>query len=93
MDVKGIDSKIIACKERECMRKKASRAQTAEESRPAALQQLLTVADVASLLNLSRVTIYGLIKHDGLPTLKINGARRIHPGKLQSWIEQHSDSL
>jgi excisionase family DNA binding protein len=75
----------------ESMRKKAKVIEMTKGDQPVAIQKLLTVTDVASLLSLSKVTIYELIKNDGLPTLKINGARRIHPGKLQSWIEKHSE--
>jgi excisionase family DNA binding protein len=49
---------------------------------------LLTVGDVAAILRLSRVKVYDLINKNGLPTVKISGARRIQPAKLQSWIEQ-----
>lgn len=58
---------------------------------PVMMQNLLTVTDVASILRLSRVKVYELIKRDGLPSLKINGARRIQPGKLKTWIEQHNE--
>lgn len=50
---------------------------------------LLTVGDVAAILRLSRVKVYELINKNGLPTVKISGARRIQPAKLQRWIEQH----
>ena len=73
------------------MRKKSKTAEVAEGDQAEAMQQLLTVADVASILRLSRVKVYELIKRDGLPSLKINGARRIQPGKLKVWIEQHSE--
>ena len=69
------------------MRKKSKTAEVAEGDQAEAMQQLLTVADVASILRLSRVKVYELIKRDGLPSLKINGARRIQPGKLKAWIE------
>ena len=64
------------------------------ESTPAEpLQKLLTVTDVAEILGLSKVKVYGLLKQrpNGLPSLKIDGARRIQPAKLQAWIEQHSE--
>ncbi|MBV9688465.1 MAG: helix-turn-helix domain-containing protein [Ktedonobacteraceae bacterium] len=57
---------------------------------PAEVQKLLTVAQVAAILGLSKVKVYGLLK-TGLPSVKIDGARRIQPGKLQTWIDQHSD--
>lgn len=73
------------------MRKQIKRTRMAEGDHPLVMQNLLTVDDACSILRLSRVKIYDLIKRDGLPTIKINGARRIQPGKLQAWIEQHSD--
>jgi len=73
------------------MRKKAKTTEMAEGDQSVAMQNLLTVAEVASILRLSRVKVYELIKRGGLPSLKINGARRIQPGKLKTWIEQHSE--
>ena len=57
------------------------------------LQKLLTVPDVAAILGLSKVKVYALLKQrpDGLPSIKIDGARRIHPAKLQAWIERRSE--
>jgi excisionase family DNA binding protein len=75
----------------EGMRKNTKTTEMAGGDQPVVMQKLLTVADVSAILGLSRVTIYDLIKRDGLPTLKINGARRIHPDKLKSWIEQHNE--
>jgi excisionase family DNA binding protein len=73
------------------MRKKAKTTEMAEGDQPVVIQTLLTVADVASILRLSRVKVYELMKRDGLPTLKIKGARRIQPGKFKTWLEQHSE--
>jgi excisionase family DNA binding protein len=73
------------------MGKKSKTTEVAEGDQAVAIQQLLTVADVASLLQLSRVQVYELIKRGGLPSLKINGARRIQPAKLKAWIEQHCE--
>ena len=66
------------------MRKKVKTTEMAEGSQPVAVQRLLTVGDVSAILGLSKVTIYDLIKRGGLPTVKINGARRIQPSKLQT---------
>ncbi len=63
--------------------------QTIEKSSQATISPLLTVADVAKILQLSKVKVYELIKKNGLPTVKISGARRIKPIALQTWIEQH----
>jgi len=59
------------------------------------LQKLLTVTDVAAILGLSKVKVYALLKQrpNGLPSVKIDGARRVQPRKLQAWIEQHSEHV
>ena len=53
------------------------------------LQKLLKVEEVADILGVSRVKIYLLLRN-GLPSVKIDGARRFQPEKVQAWIEQHS---
>src|SRR6266567_3151810 len=63
--------------------------QTIEKSSQATISPLLTVADVAKILQLSKVKVYELIKKNGLPTVKISGARRIKPIELQArpqWV-------
>ena len=65
------------------------KAHSNEQASQAAIAPLLTVADVAKILQLSRVKVYEHIKKNGLPTVKISGARRIQATALQSWIEQH----
>lgn len=71
------------------MRKQVNISKKAEGDQPVLLEHLLTVDDVCTILQLSRVKIYDLMRREGLPTVKINGARRIQPTKLQAWIEQH----
>jgi excisionase family DNA binding protein len=53
------------------------------------LQKLLKVEEVADILGVSRVKVYLLLR-SGLPSVKIDGARRFQPDKVQAWIEQHS---
>ena len=53
------------------------------------VKKLLKVEDVADILGVSRVKVYLLLRN-GLPSVKIDGARRFQPDKLQAWIEQHS---
>ena len=71
------------------MRKNANTTQTVKTVQLKTLEQLLTVADVARILGLSKVKVYALLK-SGLPSVKIDGSRRFQPDKLQAWIEQHS---
>ena len=59
---------------------------------PLEVKKLLKVTDVADILGVSKVKVYALLK-GGLPSLKIDGARRVHPDKLQAWIEQQSEQV
>ena len=51
-------------------------------------ETLLTVADVARRLAVGRTTVYELISHGGLRTIKIGRARRIPESALENWIAQ-----
>lgn len=51
---------------------------------------LLTVEDAAQVLKVSRSKMYELI-HKGLPTVKIDGKRRILPAALATWIQQQAE--
>jgi excisionase family DNA binding protein len=60
------------------------------QPQPAApVTQLLTIAQVATLLCVHRTKVYDLINHDGLPVMKLGRrSTRINAMKLQQWIEQ-----
>ncbi len=49
---------------------------------------LLTIPDVAILLGVSRGTVYNLMYHQGLPTVKFSGMKRVHPDSLQKWLKE-----
>lgn len=51
---------------------------------------LLTVEDAAQLLKVSRSKLYELI-HKGLPTIKIDGKRRILPAALAAWVQAQAE--
>ncbi|HEV2582823.1 MAG TPA: helix-turn-helix domain-containing protein [Ktedonobacteraceae bacterium] len=70
------------------MRKNTNRHKLDEPFPSAEVKKLLKVGDVADILGVSPVKVYDLLKN-GLPSVKIDGARRIQPDKLQAWIEQH----
>lgn len=53
-----------------------------------ASQLLLTIPDVAVQLAVCRETVYKLINKEGLPTVPLIGALRVHPDSLQEWIKQ-----
>lgn len=56
------------------------------------LEPLLTIADVERILQLSKPKIYELM-HRGLPSLKIDGARRFERMQLLIWLEQQKNAL
>lgn len=55
------------------------------------LEPLLTMMDVQRILQLSKPKVYELMNMRGLPSLKIDGARRFERAKLQAWIEQQAE--
>jgi excisionase family DNA binding protein len=71
------------------MRKTSTRQQPLASAQVTGVQKLLKVEDVADILGVSRVKVYLLLRN-GLPSVKIDGARRFQPDKVQAWIEQHS---
>jgi excisionase family DNA binding protein len=71
------------------MRRNTNMLQPIESAQLTGVKKLLKVEDVADILGVSRVKVYLLLRN-GLPSVKIDGARRFQPDKLQAWIEQHS---
>jgi excisionase family DNA binding protein len=54
-----------------------------------AVAQLLTIAQVATLLCVHRTKVYDLINHQGLPVMKLGRrSTRINAARLQAWLEQ-----
>ncbi len=54
---------------------------------------LLSIADVAVQLGVCRQTIYTYIYHEGLPSIKVRGIRRIHPDSLVDWLKQREQQI
>jgi excisionase family DNA binding protein len=71
------------------MRNTTNRKQPPSPTSVSQIQKLLKVEEVADILGVSRVKVYLLLR-SGLPSVKIDGARRFQPEKVQAWIEQHS---
>lgn len=55
------------------------------------LEPLLTITEVEQILRLSKPKIYELM-HRGLPSLKIDGARRFERARLLIWLEQQRNA-
>ena len=50
---------------------------------------LLTISDVAVQLQVCRATVYNWIYYNGLPSVKVGGARRVYPDALHAWVKQN----
>lgn len=72
-------------------RKQVQPAQPALQAKE--LELLLTIADVQQILQLSKPKVYELMHGRGLPSLKIDGARRFERARLQAWIEQQNEAV
>ena len=51
--------------------------------------RLLKATEVAEILNVSKAMAYQLMKQHKIPTVHIEGARRVRPVDLISYIEQN----
>lgn len=50
---------------------------------------LLTITQVAALLNVGRSTVYELIRREGLPSVSLGGRNtRVARASLEQWIAQ-----
>jgi excisionase family DNA binding protein len=50
------------------------------------MSHMLSVADVATILGVSRQTVYTYIYTESLPSITVGRIRRIHPDSLNKWI-------
>lgn len=54
-----------------------------------AVDQAMTVRDVAGYLNVDEKTVYRLAKRGNLPGFKVAGAWRFKRSDRESWIDLH----
>ena len=59
---------------------------------PGGLEQLLTIAQVAALLGVSRPTVYELIYHHDLPVVRLGKSVRIIPASYRAWLNMRERS-
>jgi excisionase family DNA binding protein len=61
------------------------------ETNPQAIDgvRLLKASEVAAILNISRAMAYQLMQRKKIRTVHIEGARRVRPDDLKSYIEQN----
>jgi excisionase family DNA binding protein len=67
------------------------RTQVPKVQQPIVIEPLLTMQDVQMILQLSKPKVYELMNARGLPSLKIDGARRFERARVQAWIEQQRE--
>ncbi len=53
------------------------------------MEPLLTVSDVASLLRVSRATVYNWVNSERIPYSRINSAVRFRANRLEAWLAEH----
>jgi excisionase family DNA binding protein len=53
------------------------------------MEPLLTVSDVASLLRVSRATVYNWVSSGKIPYSRINSAVRFRANRLEAWLTEH----
>jgi len=59
---------------------------------PEALPMILTPADIAAVMNLSRNTAYELVHSDGFPAFRIGEKLyRVKKDKFLKWLDNKSD--
>jgi excisionase family DNA binding protein len=53
------------------------------------VQPLLTIEEVAAILNIGRTTVYGYIQREGLPAIPLagRGKFRVRRSSLERWLE------
>ena len=58
------------------------------------VQPLLTIEEVATILNVGRTTVYGFIARDGLPVVPLSrrGKFRVMQSSLLRWIAEREVS-
>jgi excisionase family DNA binding protein len=54
---------------------------------------LLSVADAAIALSVSRQTVYNFIYREGLPSVLVGRIRRVHSGSLEDWIKEREHRI
>ena len=48
---------------------------------------LLTVAEAADYLRISKPSVYRLVRHQGLPCVRITSDIRFRPEDIETWLE------
>ena len=66
---------------------------TTQTARPEALDRLLSVVEVATVLSLRVPRVYELIRRGRLPAVRVGRSVRIRPCDLHAWIEGQREKI
>ena len=58
-----------------------------DSGQPARAQQFLTVAEVASLMRVSKMTVYRLVHNGELPAVRVGRSFRVHAKAVHDLLE------
>jgi len=53
---------------------------------------LLTLAEAASILKISKRTLHRMIQHRQIPAFKVGGQWRILESRFQEWVEEEEQT-
>jgi excisionase family DNA binding protein len=49
---------------------------------------LLSIDEAADLIGVKRSNFYKLMRHDGIPSVKVGHLRRIPAAELEAWVQR-----
>ena len=55
--------------------------------------KLLTLAEAASILKISKRTLHRMIQHRQIPAFKVGGQWRILESRFQEWVEEEENVI
>ena len=55
--------------------------------------KMLTLAEVASILKISKRTLHRMIQHRQIPAFKVGGQWRILESRFQEWVEEEENAI
>ena len=60
--------------------------------KPDSTIRLLTLAEAASILKISKRTLHRMIQHRQIPAFKVGGQWRILESRFQEWVEEEEQT-
>lgn len=60
--------------------------------KPESAIKLLTLAEAASILKISKRTLHRMIQHRQIPAFKVGGQWRILESRFQEWVQEEEEN-